>query len=157
MSIYINNCKNTKCHKNMVVGGTHMKMYATDDNYINEEAKYMCIFYKQLYLRMKSWFGFSYPCWLSNMDESNLLKNILRINVPNTMHLLFINVAIRIRKKYEKTCDLLQTYKDNNSNPLKSQTKKQYYLNNIEKFKQYSKNHYLLKNSKINIFKKNVS
>jgi hypothetical protein len=133
------------------------KMYATDDNYINEEARNMCIFYKQIYLRMKSWFGYSYAYWLCNMEESHLLKNILRMNVPDTMYILFINVAMRIRKKYGKSIELLQTYKDDHPNPLKSQTKRQYYLNNIEKFRAYSRNHYMLKNCRINLFKKNVS
>ena len=54
------------------------KKYPTDNDYINEEARGMCLFYKNMYLRMKRWFGFSYPFWLSDMDESHLLKNILR-------------------------------------------------------------------------------
>lgn len=151
MTIY-----NSSVVNSFVVRGETRKMYATDNDYINEEARGMCLFYKQIYLRMKRWFGFSYSYWLCNMDESKLLQNILRMVVPDTMYILFINVAMRIRKKYGKSIDLLDTYKNEHPNPLKTQTKKQYYLCNIEKFRQYSKNHYLLKNSRINIFKKNI-
>jgi hypothetical protein len=133
------------------------KMYHTDDNYINTEASGMCLFYKNLYLRMKRWFGYSYPFWLCDMEEDRLLKNILRMVVPETMYILFINVALRIRKKYGRSIDLFEKYKHDNPNMIKQQTKRQYYLNNIEKFRQYSKNHYLLKNTRINIFKKNIS
>ena len=132
------------------------KMYATDDNYINTEAVGMCLFYKNLYLRMKRWFGFSNPFWLSDMEESYLLKNILRMVVPETMYILFINVGIRIRKKFGKSIELLEKYKIDNPNLIKQKTKKIYYLQNIERFREYSKNHYLLKNSRINIFKKNI-
>jgi len=132
------------------------KMYASDDNYINTEAVGMCLFYKNLYLRMKRWFGFSYPFWLSDMEESYLLKNILRMVVPETMYILFINVGIRIRKKFGKSIELLEKYKIDNPNLIKQKTKKIYYLQNIERFREYSKNHYLLKNSRINIFKKNI-
>lgn len=132
------------------------KMYATDDNYINTEAVGMCLFYKNLYLRMKRWFGFSYPFWLSDMEESYLLKNILRMVVPETMYILFINVGIRIRKKFGKSIELLEKYKIDNPDLIKQKTKKIYYLQNIERFREYSKNHYLLKNSRINIFKKNI-
>jgi hypothetical protein len=133
------------------------KKYATDNDYINEEARNMCLFYKNTYLRMKRWFGFSYPFWLSNMEENKLLENILRMVVPDTMYILFINVSIRIRKKFGRTIELLEKYKQEHPNILKQQTKREYYLNNVEKFRKYSKNHYLLKNSRINIFKKNTT
>ena len=131
------------------------RKYATDDSYINEEARNICLFYKNIYLRMKRWFGFSYPFWLCDMSEGKLLQNILRMVVPDTMYSLFINVAIRIRKKHGRSVELLDQYKRDHPNPLKQQTKRQYYLANVERFKQYSKNHYLLKNSRINLFKKN--
>lgn len=131
------------------------KKYPTDDDYINMEARGMCLFYKNMYLRMKRWFGFSYPFWLSDMEQSKLLQNILRMVVPETTYTLFINVSIRIRKKYGRTIDLLEQYKKDNPNKMKQETKRQYYLNNIERFKKYSKNHYMLRNSRINIFKKN--
>ena len=54
-----------------------------------------------------------------------------------------------------KSTKLLEQYKIENPNPLKSKTKHEYYLENIERFKQYSKNYYLLKHSRINIFRKN--
>jgi hypothetical protein len=129
--------------------------YPTDDDYINEEARGICLFYKNIYLRMKRWFGFSYSFWLCDMDEDKLLRNILRLNVPPTMYSLFINVAIRIRKKHNRSVGLLEKYKRDNPNPVKTQTKREYYLANVERFKQYSKNHYLLKNSRLNLFKKN--
>jgi hypothetical protein len=103
---------------------------------------------------MKSWFGFSYPFWLCDMDDEKLLQNILRLVVPPTMYSLFINVAIRIRKKHGRPVALLEQYKREHPNPIKQQTKRQYYLANVERFKQYSKNHYLLKHSRINIYKK---
>jgi hypothetical protein len=131
------------------------KKYSTDDDYINEESRGMCLFYKNMYLRMKRWFGFSYPFWLCDMEQSKLLLNILRMVVPETMYTLFINVSIRIRKKYGRTIDLLEQYKRDNPNKIKQETKRQYYLNNINRFKEYSKNHYMLRNSRINIFKKN--
>lgn len=131
-------------------------MLATDDNYINAEARYMCLFYKNNYLRMKRWFGFSYDFWLCDMSQDKLLYNILRMVVPPTMYILFINVSIRIRKTHNRLIDLLELYKKEHPNPLKQQTKREYYLNNVEKFRQYSKNHYLLKqHSSVNIFKKN--
>jgi len=133
------------------------KKYATDDDYINEEARGMCLFYKNMYLRLKRWFGFSYPFWLCDMEENKLLENILRMVVPDTMYILFINVSIRIRKKFGRTIELLEKYKQEHPNILKQQTKREYYLSNVEKFRQYSKNHYLLKNSRINIFKKNTT
>jgi hypothetical protein len=135
---------------------TIYKKYASDDNYINEEAKGMCLFYKNIYLRLKRWFGFSYPFWLCDMNEEHLLKNILRMVVPKQMYILFINVSIRIRKKYNRSIEILEKYKRDHPNPIKQQTKRQYYLDNVEKFRQYSKHHYLLKNSRTNIFKKNV-
>lgn len=131
-------------------------MLATDDNYINAEARYMCLFYKNNYLRMKRWFGFSYDFWLCDMSQDKLLHNILNMVVPPTMYILFINVSIRIRKTHNRLIDLLELYKKEHPNPLKQQTKREYYLNNVEKFRQYSKNHYLLKqHSSVNIFKKN--
>lgn len=132
------------------------RKYSTDDDYINEEARGMCLFYKNMYLRMKVWFGYSYPFWLSDMNETKLLQNILRMVVPNTMYILFINVSIRIRKKYSKSINLLEQYKHDNPNKQKQETKRQYYLNNINRFKEYSKNHYILHNSRINIFRKNT-
>jgi hypothetical protein len=132
------------------------KKYSTDNDYINEEARGMCLFYKNMYLRMKRWFGFSYPFWLSEMNENKLLENILRMVVPNTMYILFVNVSIRIRKRNGKSIDILENYKTNNQNPLKQLTKRQYYLEKKELFKQYNRNYYLLKNSRINIFKKIV-
>ena len=74
----------------------------------------------------------------------------------SSMYILFVNVSIRIRKKHGRSIDLLEQYKVDHPNPKKQQTKRQYYLDNIEKFRQYSKNHYLLKNTRINIFKKNI-
>ena len=133
------------------------KKYASDDSYINEEARGICLFYKNIYLRMKRWFGFSYPFWLCDMTEEKLLQNILRMVVPNTMYILIINVAIRIRKKHGRSIELLDRYKRDHPNPLKQQTKRQYYLANVERFKQYSKNHYLLKHSRINLYKKNTT
>ena len=54
------------------------KLLPTDDDYINEEARGMCLFYKNSYLRLRRWFGFSYDYWLCDMTQDKLLKNILK-------------------------------------------------------------------------------
>ena len=132
------------------------KLYPTDDTCINKEAVDMCLFYKNSYLRLKRWFGYSYDFWLCDMNEELLLKNILRMVVPKTMYMLFINIAIKIRKKFSRQYDILNKYKIDNPDLNKQQTRKYYYNANIEKLKTYSKNHYLLRNSRINIFRKNI-
>lgn len=129
-------------------------MKSSDNNYINAEARHMCLFYRNTYLRMRRWFGFSYDYWLCDMSQEKLLANILRMVVPPTMYILFINVSIRIRKNNNRPIELLETYKRDHPNPLKQQTKREYYLQHVEKFRQYSRNHKLLKQSPINIFKK---
>ena len=57
-------------------------MLASDNNYINVEARNICLFYRNTYLRMRRWFGFSYDYWLSDMLELKLLANILNMVVP---------------------------------------------------------------------------
>jgi len=130
------------------------KLLPTDDNYINEEARGMCLFYKNSYLRLRRWFGYSYDFWLCNMNEDTLLKNILRMVVPNPMYILFINIAIRIRKRHGRSFAVLQQYKEDHPDLIKQDTRAQYYKNNLDKFRMYSKNHYILKQFRKNIFKK---
>lgn len=132
------------------------KLYPTDDSCINKEAISMCLFYKNSYLRLKRWFGYSYDFWLCDMDEELLLKNILRMVVPKTMYMLFINISIRIRKKFSRPVDILNKYKIDNPDLNKQKTRKTYYIENISKLRAYSKNHYLMKHSRINIFRKNI-
>jgi len=132
------------------------KVYPTDDICINKEAVDMCLFYKNSYLRLKRWFGYSYDFWLCDMNEELLLKNILRMVVPKTMYMLFINIAIKIRKKFSRQYNILNKYKIDNPDLNKQKTRKTYYNENIVKLKTYSKNHYLLRNSRINIFRKNL-
>lgn len=131
------------------------KMLPTDENYINAEARGMCLFYKNSYLRLRRWFGFSYDYWLSDMTEDKLLKNILRMVVPPQMYILFLNISIRIRKRHGRPYGILQKYKEDHPDMIKQQTRVQYYKNNVDKFRTYSRNHYILKQFTKNIFKKN--
>jgi len=131
------------------------KLLPSDDDYINTEARGMCLFYKNSYLRLRRWFGFSYNYWLCDMTEDKLLKNILRMVVPDQMYILFINISIRIRKRHGRPYGILQKYKEDHPDLIKQQTRAQYYKDNVDKFRMYSKNHYMLKQISKNIFKKN--
>tara|TARA_R110000868_G_scaffold269469_1_gene528823 strand:- start:502 stop:1026 length:525 start_codon:yes stop_codon:yes gene_type:complete len=131
------------------------KLLPTDENYINAEARGMCLFYKNSYLRLQRWFGFKRPYWLCDMTEDKLLQNILRMVVPNPMYILFLNIAIRIRKKHMRPYMLLYKYKEDHPDLIQQETRARYYKNNVDKFRVYSKNHYMLKQIPINIFKKN--
>ena len=130
------------------------KLLPTDENYINEEARGMCLFYKNSYLRLRRWFGFSTHYWLCEMTEEKLLINILRMVVPDPMYILFINISIRIRKKHGRPYDVLLKYKIDHPDLIKKETRSVYYKNNVDKFRTYSKNHYLLKQIPNNLFKK---
>jgi uncharacterized membrane protein len=119
--------------------------------------KPICSYYKNIYKRMVVWFGYSYPFWLSDMKQEELLKCILNLNMKENMYLIFINVSIRIRINNGKDVDILNTYKNTHKNGEKILTKRTYYENNIDKIKEYNKSYHQMRKtiSSINIFKKN--
>ena len=71
------------------------------------------------------------------------------------MYILFLNIAIRIRKKHMRPYMMLYKYKEDHPDLIQKETRARYYKNNVDKFRVYSKNHYMLKQIPINIFKKN--
>jgi hypothetical protein len=121
------------------------------------DTKPICAYYKNIYKRMVIWFGYTYPFWLSNMDESELLSCILNLNMKPNMYIIFINVAIRIRINNNKNVNILTQYKKDHPNGEKIISKRKYYDNNIEKIKDYNKAYHEMRKqiSSINIFKKN--
>jgi len=125
---------------------------------MNEEldTKSICSYYRNIYKRMVINFGYSYAYWLSNMDQHELVKSILNLSMKPTMHLIFINVAIRIRSNNNRNVDILNDYKHNHKNEERSLHKRAYYEHNIEKIKQYNRSYHQMKKtfSGINIFKK---
>lgn len=122
------------------------------------DIKPLCIFYKKVYKRMVIWFGFTYPFWLSDMDQNELLKCILRMVMSPNMYTIFINVAIRIRNNNNRPVDVLLEYKRTHPNILRHEKRKQYYADNIDRLRAYNRNYQQLKkHCMINIFKKNTS
>ena len=120
--------------------------------------KPLCNFYKKIYKRMITWFGFTYPFWLSNMDQDELLKCILRMVMSSNMYTIFINVAVRIRTNNDRNVDILLEYKRTHPNIKRNQQRKQYYAENIERLRCYNRNYQQLKKiCSINIFRKNTS
>jgi hypothetical protein len=107
---------------------------------------------------MVTWFGFSRPFWLCDMNQEELLKCILRMVITPNMYIIFITVAIRIRRNNDRDVSVLENYKktapDTNSRNAK---RKQYYDDNAERIREYNKMYHMLKKqaSSINIFKKN--
>jgi hypothetical protein len=68
--------------------------------------------------------------------------------------MIFINVAIRIRKNNNRDTSILENYKKENPDVTKKSKRQQYYDENIDRIRQYNKMYHMLKNSRINIFKK---
>lgn len=131
------------------------------------DTKPVCKFYLNIYKRMVTWFGFSRPFWLCDMNQEELLKCILRMVITPNMYIIFITVAIRIRRNNDRDVSVLENYKktapDTNSRNAK---RKQYYDDNAERIREYNKMYHMLKKaflpegsqratSGINIFKKN--
>ena len=127
---------------------------------MNEEVytKPICKFYKTIYKRMVIWFGYTYPYWLSDMDQQLILTCILRMNMKPSMYYIFINVSIKIRKNNNRLTDVLEEYKRVHPDSSKTVKRKQYYEDNIVRIKAYNKNYHAIKtafiSSGINIFKK---
>ena len=114
----------------------------------------LCKFYITIYKRMVRWFGYTRPFWLCDMDQEELLECILRLVVSKNMYMIFINVSIRIRKNNNRDTSILEKYKKENPDVIKRSKRQQYYDENIERIRQYNKMYHLMKNSRINIFKK---
>ena len=122
------------------------------------DIKPLCKFYKKIYKRMVIWFGFTYPFWLSDMDQHELLKCILRMVMSPNMYTIFINVAVRIRSNNDRDVDVLLDYKRAHPNINRNKKRQQYYADNIERLREYNKNYQQLKKiCSINLFKKNTS
>lgn len=118
--------------------------------------KPLCKFYTQIYKRMLRWFGYTYPFWLCNMDQHELLNCILRMVVSKNMYIIFINVSIRIRKNNNMDTSILEQYKKDYPNNDKRIQRQKYYDEHLERIKEYNKMYYMMKSSRINIFKKNT-
>lgn len=114
----------------------------------------LCKFYMDIYKRMKINFGYTYHYWLSDMSEEDVLKNILNLVISNSMRMIFINVAIRIKKNNNRQSTKLQEYKLEHPDVEKCERRKIYYDDNIVRISEYNKMYNILRNSRINIFKK---
>lgn len=129
------------------------------DNIVDETTTVgICKFYNNIYKRMRRWFGYSYPFWLSQMDEEELLKCILQLNMKPNMYIIFVNVACRIRLNNNASTTLLDEYKKNNIPKDKIMKRKIYYDENKERIRLYNHNYNQIKTclSGINLFKKNT-
>jgi len=119
--------------------------------------KRICDYYKNIYKRMVTWFGYTYPFWLCDMDQDELLTCILRLNMKPNMYIIFINVSIRIRINNERNVEILEEYKKTHNNVEKMHNRRAYYNNNIDKIKLYNQEYHKMKKilSSINLFRKN--
>lgn len=118
------------------------------------ETKPICRFYKTIYKRMVVWFGFTFPFWLSDMPQETVLKSILNMNIAKNMYLIFINVAIKIKKNNDRPVELLEEYKRTHPNVDKLKQRQVYYNDNLERIREYNKMYNMFRQSRINIFKK---
>ena len=118
------------------------------------EVKPICKFYKTIYKRMVIWFGFTFPFWLSDMPQEVVLKSILNMNIAKNMYLIFINVAIKIKKNNDRPVELLEEYKRIHPNVDKLKQRQEYYNDNLERIRAYNKMYNMFRQSRINIFKK---
>lgn len=92
------------------------------------------------------------------MDENELLKCILQLNMKPNMYLIFVNVACRIRLNNNATTTRLEEYKKNNVSNDKIIKRKLYYDENKERIRIYNHHYNQIKTafSGINLFKKNT-
>lgn len=118
------------------------------------EMKPICNFYKTIYKRMRTWFGYTTPFWLSDMEQREVLTCILRLNISKGMYTIFINVAIKIKKNNSRPTEVLDEYKKLNPDIPKITKRRIYYDENIERIRHYNKQYQLLKSLGINWFKK---
>lgn len=116
----------------------------------------ICKFYVSIYKRMIRWFGYTRPFWLCDMDEQELLKCILNLVMKPNMYIVFINVAVNIRKNNNRSVDVLMEYKQSKKSPDKLMKRRQYYADNIVRLREYNRTYQNAKKllSSINIFKK---
>ena len=121
------------------------------------DIKPLCTFYKKIYKRMVIWFGYTYPFWLCDMCQHELLKCILNLAISPNMYLIFLNVSIRIRNNNDRAVDVLLEYKRTHPNINRNQKRKQYYTDNIERLRAYNRHYQHMKKQlcSINLFKKN--
>ena len=119
--------------------------------------KPICAYYKNIYKRMVIWFGYTYPYWLCDMDQEELLTCILNLNMKHNMYFIFLNVAIRIRINNNRNVEILEEYKKNNTNVEKLTNRRVYYNTNIDKIKVYNQQYHQMKKQLlgINLFSKN--
>lgn len=118
------------------------------------DVKPICKFYKTIYKRMRTWFGYTTPFWLSDMEQQIVLTCILRLNISKGMYTIFINVAIKIKKNNSRPTDVLDEYKKLNPDIPKITKRRIYYDENIERIKEYNRQYNLWKQLRVNIFKK---
>ena len=116
----------------------------------------LCDFYVGIYKRMKRWFGFNRPYWLSEMNQEELLQCILNMVCSKSMTLIFLNVAIRIRLNNEYPVDILDKYKKSNPNMDRRAMRRVYYAENIDHIREYNRQYQQMKKlcNSINIFRK---
>jgi hypothetical protein len=143
------------------IGADYSIGSGTDPDRIDNEeyTKPICKFYRNIYKRMRTWFGYTYPYWLSNMDQQMVLDCILRLNIAPNMYGIFINVACKIKKNNGRPIDVLTKYKLDHPDPIKGAERKIYYAQNIIRITEYNRLYNILRknhNSSINIFKKNA-
>ena len=129
------------------------------ENDVNELSAHppLCQFYKDIYKRMRVNFGFTYPFWLSDMKEESIIKNTLNMVMNQSMYIIFINVAIRIKKNNNRPTNILTDCKRNNPDIIRVDQRKTYYADNYDRISAYNKMYTLLRNSRINLFKKNAT
>jgi len=118
--------------------------------------KPICKFYLTIYKRMVRWFGYTYPFWLCDMDQEELLTCILRLVVSKPMYIIFINVSIRIRKNNNRDTSVLDKYKQNHPDTIKQTKRHQYYDENVDRIREYNRMYHIIHSSRINIFKKSL-
>ena len=74
-----------------------------------------------------------------------------------SMYIIFINVAIRIKKNNNRPTNILTDWKRNNPDIIRVDQRKTYYADNYDRISAYNKMYTLLRNSRINLFKKNAT
>ena len=123
--------------------------------YANETTtKPLCKFYTQIYKRMVRWFGYTYPFWLCDMDQQEILDCIMKMVISKNMYTVFINVAVRIRRNNNRDTSLLDEYKRTHPDTTKRVKRQQYYDDNVERIREYNRMYHIIHSSRINIFKK---
>ena len=137
-----------------VVDGNDDGCFSHPSSVAETTTKPICKFYRTIYKRMVRWFGYTYPFWLCDMDQDELLTCILRLVISKPMYIIFINVSIRIRKNNGRHVDVLEAYKRDHPDDSKRVKRQQYYDDNVDRIRAYNRMYHLIHSSRINIFKK---